>query len=306
MNQRTIDTSTALVRKSSTYLDGILGHQFPILDYGFVRVIDYMGDDSSILEMAKMSYDAGTQVTPDERTLLRYLFRHKHTSPTEGCELKLHLKMPIFIARQWIRHRMASLNEISGRYSILKDEFFVPSPEDIKKQSKSNKQGRGEEFTEAAQNELRAIIDACSGMAFEAYDELLSEDTAKETARIILPLNTYTEFYWKIDLHNLLHFLELRMHPHAQKEIRDYADQIFELLKGWVPYTAEAFIDYRLQALTLSRMEVGIIEYLFDHLSRKADVTVNDIVSEALGASGELSKREVTEFLEKLRRINNV
>lgn len=305
MTTRSVITDTAIVRKSSTYLDGLLGHQFPVLDHGFIRVIDYMGDDSSILEMAKMSYDGGTQVTPDERTLLRYLFRHKHTSPTEGCEIKLHLKMPIFIARQWIRHRMASLNEFSGRYSVMPDEFFVPMPEDIKKQSSSNKQGRGDDLDPQMQQELRNIIDGSSEFSFMSYNSLLENEVAKETSRIILPLNTYTQFYWKIDLHNLLHFLELRMHPHAQKEIRDYADLIYEFLWGWVPNTAEALKDYRLDAMHLSRMEVELMQNMFAKLMGESSADPFSELDGMIEDCTTLSKREKKEFIEKMQRFSN-
>lgn len=256
-----------ITRTSSPYLDGILGLQHKVLDHGFVRVIDYMGDDSAIVQAARVSYGAGTKAVSDDRGLIRYLMRKAHTSPLEMAEIKLHCKLPIFVARQWIRHRTANVNELSARYSILDSEFYIPELGRIAEQSTTNKQGSGSAIAKVNADIVRQELITHSDKAAELYELLLNENddgvrtfadrpqVARETARIALTLNTYTEWYWKIDLHNLLHFLGLRKDGHAQSEIRSYADVIFEMVKGWVPICAEAFEDYRLHAVSLSRLE---------------------------------------------------
>jgi thymidylate synthase (FAD) len=228
----------------------------PVLDHGFVRVVDYMGDDAAIVQAARVSYGRGTRAARDDRGLIRYLMRHWHSTPFEMCEIKLHVKLPIFVARQWIRHRTANVNEYSARYSILDREFYTPAPEHLAAQSATNRQGRGAVLEgEAAQAALSLLRDE-AGRAFDAYDRLLGEDgagLARELARMALPLSTYTQWYWKTDLHNLLHFLRLRADPHAQYEIRVYAEAIGALVRDWVPHAWEAFEDYRMGAVTLSR-----------------------------------------------------
>lgn len=223
--------------------------ELKVLDHGFIRVVDTMGDDMAIVQAARVSYGQGSKGKEQDERLLRYLLRNKHTSPFEMCEIKFHIKTPIFIARQWLRHRTANVNEYSGRYSLMSDDFYLPSLEEMKKQSEDNKQGRGEAFSQEEALKYQNIIKEASLNSLKQYHELINEGEgiAKELARIILPLNVYTEFYWKIDLHNLLHFLELRLHPHAQYEIREYAKAILEVLKEWVPTTYEAFIEYRLK-----------------------------------------------------------
>ena len=290
----TADATHEIKRTSSPFLDSILGHSFPLLDHGFVRVIDYMGDDNAIVQMARTSYGAGTTAISDDRGLIRYLMRHAHTSPMEGCEIKLHLKMPVFVARQWIRHRMASLNEISGRYSVMKDEFYVPERDRLGRQSKTNKQGTGDGYGIDQQTSiLKLLIDNAIG-SFDLYENLCDEDTdlARELARINLPLSTYTEFYWKIDLHNLLHFLKLRCDSHAQYEIRVYADVIATLISQWVPHAHEAWVDYKRDAVTFSRMEIELLRHL---LATNAGVPQH-IAPDMVG----LSKREMTEFMAKV------
>lgn len=227
--------------------------EFKVLDHGFVRVVDTMGNDRSIVQAARVSYGQGSKGKEQDERLLRYLLKNKHTSPFEMCEIKFHIKTPIFIARQWLRHRTANVNEYSGRYSIMSDDFYLPSLEEMKKQSDDNKQGRGEVFSKEEAQEYQDIIRESSLNSLKEYHKLINDGNgvAKEIARIILPLNIYTEFYWKIDLHNLLHFLELRLHPHAQYEIREYAKTILEIIKEWVPVTYEAFLEYRLKDLTI-------------------------------------------------------
>ena len=294
----TADATHEIKRTSSPFLDSILGHSFPLLDHGFVRVIDYMGDDNAIVQMARTSYGAGTTAISDDRGLIRYLMRHAHTSPMEGCEIKLHLKMPVFVARQWIRHRMASLNEISGRYSVMKDEFYLPERDRLGRQSKTNKQGTAAEpYDDDKAHRILELLFEGAVDSFGAYDEFCREDTdlARELARINLPLSTYTEFYWKIDLHNLLHFLKLRCDSHAQYEIRVYADVIATLISQWVPHAHEAWVDYKRDAVTFSRMEMAALRAILSAHS----IMLNGEDREWLAGEG-LGKREITEFMAKV------
>ncbi len=253
-------------------LEAMLGVPIPVLDHGFVRVIDYMGDDGAIVQAARVSYGRGTKTPSADEALIRYLMRHRHTSPFEMCEIKLHVKLPIFVARQWIRHRTANVNEYSARYSILSREFYVPDPAHIAAQSETNRQGRdvhplAPEEAEAA----RRLIAESAERAFVTYFTLLNEredgetldysrsGIARELARVTLPLSTYTEWYWKIDLHNLFHFLALRADPHAQYEIRAYAEAIGGSVARWVPMAWRAFVDYRLDAVTLSGPAMAVL-----------------------------------------------
>lgn len=216
-----------------------------VLDHGFVRVIDYMGNDSAIVQAARVSYGAGTRKLRDDSGLIRYLLRNDHSTPFEMCEIKLHVKLPIFVARQWVRHRTANINEYSARYSILDREFYVPDRSVLLSQSKSNRQGRGGPLSKEESDRVIAILEEDSGRAYEHYEEMLSEDgkagLARELARINLPQGIYTQWYWKIDLHNLFRFLALRSDRHAQYEIRAYAETISELVKQWVPAAWSAF-----------------------------------------------------------------
>jgi thymidylate synthase (FAD) len=251
---------TPTLRPVAPGLEARLGHRIDVLDHGFVRVIDYMGDDAAVVQAARVSYGKGTKAVREDRGLIRYLMRHRHTTPFEMCELKLHVKLPIFVARQWIRHRMASVNEASARYSVLDREFYLPRPEDLATQSRDNKQGRGEALSAEAAAEVLRLLEDDALRVHRTYTRLMDEhQLARELARMDLGLNTYTQWYWKIDLHNLLHFLALRMDAHAQWEIRAYADQIGALVADWVPLCWEAFCDYRLGALTLSRGEVDVL-----------------------------------------------
>lgn len=255
----TADASFEITRPNVPALDAILGHAFKALDHGFVRVIDYMGDDAAVVQMARVSYGEGTETPSDDERLIRYLMRHWHTSPFEGCEIKLHVKLPIFVARQWIRHRTANVNEYSGRYSVMSDKFYVPSGSVLAPQSKSNKQGREGGYSKSDKAVLTRCLTDTMKEGHEAYRAMIEVDgydLARELARTVLPLSTYTEFYWKIDLHNLLHFLRLRADSHAQYEIRAYADIIQALVEMWTPATYRAWVDYRFEAVTFSRMEM--------------------------------------------------
>ncbi|SPF78062.1 FAD-dependent thymidylate synthase [Pseudoprimorskyibacter insulae] len=228
----------------------------PVLDHGFVRVIDYMGDDSAICQAARVSYGKGTKSVQNDEGLIRYLMRHWHSTPFEMCEIKLHVKLPVFVARQWIRHRTANVNEYSARYSILDREFYIPAPEALAAQSVVNNQGRGEALSgEEADRVLRYLRDDAM-RAYDHYEEMISQDgqqgLARELARMNLPANIYTQWYWKVDLHNLLHFLRLRADAHAQYEIRVYAEAICEVVADWVPFAFKAFEDYRMGGATLS------------------------------------------------------
>jgi len=261
-----------------------------VLDHGFVRVVDYMGDDAAIVQAARVSYGAGTRTVSSDRGLIRYLMRHRHTTPFEMCELKLHVKLPMFVARQWIRHRTANVNEISARYSLLDREFYIPSEDSLAVQSASNKQGRGDTLDAATAAKVLDILKADAARCYENYEAMHDEHgLARELARMNLPVNIYTQWYWKVDLHNLLHFLSLRMHPHAQYEIRVFADVIGELVKKWVPFAYEAFEDYRLGGAFFSKAEVDVLRRAL------AGEPVAPLLDQA-----KLSGRERREFEKKL------
>ncbi|NOZ60133.1 MAG: FAD-dependent thymidylate synthase, partial [Calditrichaeota bacterium] len=236
------ESENKIERPSSPELDAILGKQFKCLDRGFVRLIDYMGSDAAIVQAARVSYGEGTKKVRQDRGLIRYLLRHQHTSPFEMVEFKFHCKMPIFVARQWIRHRTASVNEYSLRYSQALDEFYLPEPQMIRKQSASNRQGRDDETVPPEiRREVLEILKKHHSEAWEDYEKLQEMGIARELARIHLPISLYTEWYWKINLHNLLHFLKLRLDSTAQYEIRVYAEKIADIVKMAVPITWEAF-----------------------------------------------------------------
>jgi thymidylate synthase (FAD) len=255
-------------------MEALLYQPIPVLDHGFIRVIDYMGDDAAVVQAARVSYGAGTKKVREDAGLINYLMRHRHTSPFEMCEIKLHAKMPIFVAREWVRHRVANLNEISGRYSILDNEFYVPAPEQLGTQSRNNRQGRGETVTGEESARVLEILREDARRAYSHYEEMLNENIAGETidpakaglarelARMNLSVNFYTQWYWKIDLHNLLHFLNLRTDPRAQYEIRVYAEEILNVVKQWVPLTYAAFMDYRMGAHELSAKGLAVVRRL--------------------------------------------
>ena len=288
-------------RPSVPALEEILYDPLPVLDHGFVRVVDYMGDDAAVVQAARVSYGKGTRRVSEDRGLINYLMRHRHTTPFEMCEIKLHVKLPIFVARQWIRHRTANVNEYSARYSILDKEFYVPAPAHLAEQSSSNRQGRGSVIEGAAAEKVLALLRDDSERLYGHYLELLNSDEsgepldpeqpalARELARMNLSLNFYTQWYWKTDLHNLLHFLSLRADPHAQYEIRAYAEAMLGIVERWVPLCHRAFEDYRLNAATLSAGGLAIVRRML------AGETVTQ-------ADSGLSPREWRELMAVLER----
>jgi len=268
------DKSNNTIRPVADGIEEILYQVFPALDHGFVRVVDYMGDDQAVVQAARVSYGKGTTKISEDRGLIRYLMRHRHSTPFEMCEIKLHVKLPMFIARQWIRHRTASINEYSARYSVLDKEFYIPNSKDLAVQSKSNRQGRGDILSKKASDEALEMLKRDAEKCFETYEYLLNEKSngdiidndrdglARELARINLTLNTYTQWYWKTNLHNLMNFIFLRADGHAQYEIRVYADIIYKIMKAWVPITAEAFKSYRSGSVELSAEAMKVIKLM--------------------------------------------
>jgi thymidylate synthase (FAD) len=275
-------------------LEARLYEAVPVLDHGFVRVIDYMGDDSAIVQAARVSYGAGTRATRDDAGLIRYLMRHWHSTPFEMCEIKLHVKLPVFVARQWIRHRTANVNEYSARYSILDREFYIPAPDHLAAQSATNRQGRGEVLQGEDAARVLATLRDDSTRAYDHYREMLGEGKerpglARELARMNLPMNIYTQWYWKTDLHNLFHFLRLRADAHAQYEIRAYAEAICALTRDWVPLAYAAFEDYRLNAAHLSAPALACLRRM---------LAGEEVTEETSG----MSAREWREFAAVLRQ----
>jgi len=286
-------------RDISEGLEEVLYKAFPVLDHGFVRVIDYMGNDSAVVQAARVSYGKGTKKRTEDRGLIQYLLRHSHTTPFEMCEIKFHVKLPIFVARQWIRHRTANVNEYSARYSILDKEFYIPSADHLAVQSSTNRQGRGETLSPEYARHVMTLLQEDANRSYDHYEELLNEDVdgnirdpqkdslARELARMNLSLNFYTQWYWKINLHNLMHFLALRADAHAQYEIRVYADVMLDLLERWVPFTYEAFVQYRKEGVRFSKNGLTVLKKLLK----------GEKVSQE--ESG-MSKREWQEFSETL------
>ncbi|MCX2561460.1 FAD-dependent thymidylate synthase [Acetobacter farinalis] len=273
-------------------LEAMLYEPQEVLDHGFLRVVDYMGDDSAIVQAARVSYGRGTRKVSEDAGLIRYLMRHRHSSPFEMCEMKFHVKLPIFVARQWIRHRMASVNEYSARYSILDSEFYIPAPEHMAAQSVINRQGRGDVLAPDDAAAVMEILRDDAVRTYRNYETMLNTEEgyglARELARINLTVNTYTQWYWKIDLHNLMHFLALRLDPHAQYEIRVYAEAMLKILHAWVPQTAAAFEDYRRGAVTFSAGMLKIVRRML----------AGEPVEQA---SSGLSKREWDEMMAVLK-----
>jgi len=252
------------LRAVSVGMENHLYKVYPVLDHGFVRVIDYMGDDAAICQAARVSYGRGTKSVQNDEGLIRYLMRHWHSTPFEMCEVKLHVKLPVFVARQWIRHRTANVNEYSARYSILDREFYIPEPEALAAQSVINNQGRGEVLTGEEAEKVLRLLKNDSAQTYDHYEQMINQEgqmgLARELARMNLPANIYTQWYWKVDLHNLLHFLRLRADSHAQFEIRVYADEICKLVSDWVPFAYAAFEDYRLGGATLSSKALDCVK----------------------------------------------
>ena len=279
-----------------------------VLDHGFIKVIDVMGDDNAIAEAARVSYGDGTKKSRDNAGLIRYLMRHGHTSPFEMCEIKLCIKMPMFVARQWIRHRTASVNEYSGRYSEIPDEFYVPSIHRIKGQSKDNKQGTDFTHNISSAQMIQDLIEKDQTVCYANYKWFLQEGAARELARVNLPVSAYTVMYWKIDLHNLLKFLKLRCDSHAQFEIQEYANAILKKVEEWVPVAYSAFMDYVFGSVTLSKLDQDVLKYLFDCL-HGGDCTIEHIRGDLQMFIGQckkldgVSKGEITETVSKLIKL---
>lgn len=298
--QKTISEQTS--RVTVPELETILYEPIPVLDHGFVRVVDYMGDDSSIVQAARVSYGKGTKQVNQDAGLINYLLRHRHTTPFEMCEIKFHLKMPIFVARQWIRHRTANVNEYSARYSVLDKEFYIPKPEELAAQSVKNHQGRGEEaLSEEEALRVIEILKGDSDQCYAHYEELMNTSAsgetidpsrkgiARELARMNLPINIYTQWYWKIDLHNLMHFLFLRADSHAQYEIRVFAEAMLDVVKKWVPITYNAFMDHRVNSASISGKGMEVVRKM---------IKGEKVTQENSG----MSKREWTELMAELEK----
>ena len=268
----------------------MLDREYRVLDKGFVRLVDYLGGDARIVQAARVSYGEGTKTVREDAALIDYLLRHKHTSPFEQVILTFHLKMPIFVARQWIRHRTARLNEISGRYSVMKDEFYAPAPERVQKQSQVNKQGSADEVPRELQTHVVHTLQHDQSTAYRHYEDLLDDDIARELARINLPLSLYTEMYWQIDLNNLFHFLRLRLDSHAQYEIRVYGEVMAEMVKAVAPLAYEAFEEHILYGRSFSKTELQLLQEALDR----------GRLEQALSTSG-MRKSRQREFLEKLK-----
>ena len=271
-NQRSETRPTR--RATVPALEEMLYEPLPVLDHGFIRVVDYMGDDAAIVQAARVSYGRGTRRTSEDQGLINYLMRHRHTTPFEMCEIKYHVKLPIFVARHWIRHRTANVNEYSARYSILDNEFYVPALEHLAAQARTNRQGREQLLEGATAQRVLDLLRRDAERVYAGYAELLNEDAsgapidpaqpglARELARINLSLGFYTQWYWKTDLHNLMHFLALRADPHAQFEIRAYAEVMLGTLARWVPMTHAAFLEYRMNAALISATGLGVLRRL--------------------------------------------
>jgi thymidylate synthase (FAD) len=295
--------SNSTKRVTSPELEKVLYEAIPVLDHGFIRVIDYMGDDSSIVQSARVSYGKGTKKVSTDEGLIRYLMRHWHSTPFEMCEIKYHVKLPIFIARQWIRHRTANVNEYSARYSILDREFYIPAKEQLSAQATNNRQGRGDLITGQQADEVLKILKDDAVRTYDNYEKMLNErfdgtvidekksGLARELARMNLTLNSYTQWYWKTDLLNLMNFLFLRGDSHAQYEIRVYAEKMLDTVKKWVPITHAAFLDYRVGAAHLSSKGLKIV---------KSMINGNKVSYEDSG----LSKREWNELMEVIDKKN--
>ncbi|MDX2472525.1 MAG: FAD-dependent thymidylate synthase [Candidatus Krumholzibacteria bacterium] len=306
MSEQNPQQAEKLPRPGVAALDDILGVPFKVLDDGLVRVVDYMGDDAAIVQAARVSYGAGTKATSDDRGLIRYLLRHRHTTPFEMCSLKLHIRVPMDAWRQWIRHRTASTNEVSTRYSVATEGTLKTAPDQWRLQSTDNKQGSLGWLDPEAGAEMTRKETEFHAVSRELYNDRLEAGIAREQARKDLPLGTYTEAYWKMDLHNLLHFLALRMDSHAQKEIRDYATIIGEeIVKRWVPLTWEAFQDYRLGSLHFSRVEAEIMAAVGAQDMDQASAIAREAGWLKIGKKGNLLRhRERLELESKLAGLN--
>jgi thymidylate synthase (FAD) len=291
-----------MTRPSIPGADRLIGVKRPVLSHGYVVLVDYMGGDAAIVQAARVSYGAGTKSVRDDRGLIRYLMRHRHTTPFEMVELKFLVRLPIYVARQMIRHRTSNVNEYSARYSVVPDEFDLPEPEAIRRQSARNRQGRDEPLPPETAERFRENLERVSADAYRSYTEALEAGVARETARLLLPLAYYTEWYWKTDLHNLFHFLSLRLNPHAQEEIRLYAAELAAAARAVAPVATEAFEEFQLGGLALSRREQRAVRSML----------TGSTPEEACAAAGlplrrddgqPMSTGEGVEFLQKLERL---
>lgn len=300
-NEMDIQEKKPTARATVNEMEEILYKPIKVLDHGFVRVVDYMGDDSAIVQAARVSYGKGTKKISQDKGLINYLMRHSHTTPFEMCEIKFHIKLPIFIARQWVRHRTANINEYSARYSVLDKEFYIPSKENLAAQSLSNMQGREDILSEKEGNEVLDIFNTDSKTCYDNYIKMLNIDEVsnekldvnkkgltRELARMNLTLNYYTQWYWKIDLHNLLHFLRLRADSHAQYEIREYANAMCDIVKKWVPHTYDAFLNYKVNSKNLSSAAWKVIKKM---------IAGEEVTQE----NSNMSQREWRELMELLK-----
>ena len=245
-------------------LEEILYKEHKVLDHGFVRVVDYMGADSAIVQAARVSYGKGTKKLSQDAALIGYLMRHAHTSPFEMCEIKFHIKLPIFVARQWVRHRTANINECSARYSVLENEFYIPEEDQVREQATDNAQGRGEPLSASTVQRILTLFNDNASKMYNDYEEMLNHGLARELARMNLTLNCYTHWYWKIDLHNLLKFITLRSAKGAQYELRAYVEKISEIVSAWVPISYKAFVDYCLESKTFSKNAIEVIRAMLN------------------------------------------
>lgn len=301
VNQQAQEETYSTKRATVESLEPFLCNPIKVLDHGFVRLIDYMGDDSAIVQAARVSYGKGTKTVRQDKGLIFYLMRHRHTTPFEMCEIKFHIKLPIFVARQWIRHRTANVNEYSARYSVLGNEFYLPSRDQLAAQSHSNRQGRDRQLSDAEASKVLGLLERDAATCYQHYQEMLNENEhgeildenrqglTRELARMNLTLNYYTEWYWKVDLHNLLNFVKLRADPHAQYEIRVYAEAMLEILKHWVPLTYEAFEEYSLGGANFSASAIKAINRM---------ISGEQVTQENSG----LSQREWQEVMSALGR----
>ncbi len=274
-----------MARNTVPEAEQIIDQPVPVLDKGFVRLVDYMGSDARIVQAARVSYGEGTKTFREDKGLIDYLLRNQHTSPFEQVHLTFHCKMPIFVARQWVRHRTAKLNEISGRYSVMKDEFYVPEPDAVAFQSTDNKQGRSspDQVPEEMKAKVRTVLEQGQKQSYSEYEALLDDGVARELARINLPLSLYTEWYWTMDLHNLFHFLALRLDPHAQLEIRVYAEAVLKLVRAVAPVAVEAFENHILGGVRFNRQELEAL--------RQLALGHPEAVDDALGAGAKAKER---------------
>jgi thymidylate synthase (FAD) len=300
-----VPEDSPMVRISVPEADRQIGVKHPVLTHGFVALVDYMGNDASIVQAARVSYGQGTKSVRDDRGLIRYLMRHRHTTPFEMVEFKFLVRLPIFVARQWVRHRTASLNDASYRYSIAPDEYEVPPPEEVRRQSTRNRQGRGEALPADVVDRFRSDLDSVSKEAYAAYSRALDAGVARETARLLLPVAYYTQWYWKINLHNLFHFLSLRLDAHSQEEIRLYAAEIAKLAQVICPVAFEAFEEFQVDGIPLGRRERTAMRALLEGKSPPEACALAGLP--LTRDDGEpMSTGEGAEFLDKLERIRRL